>query len=102
MACGPTNLYALLNSLQVGFKTVTIEKRSRELWRLLSVFKSEFMKFSLLLEKTGKKLQEAQDSIDLASRRTRTIERKLKDVSEIGAEEAGEILPADPDGEENF
>lgn len=102
MACGPTNLYALLNSLQVGFKTVAIEKRSRELWRLLSVFKSEFMKFSLLLEKTGKKLQEAQDSIDLASRRTRTIERKLKDVSEIGAKEAGEILPADPDGEENF
>ena len=95
-------MYLPVEGLQVGFKTVTIEKRSRELWRLLSVFKSEFMKFSLLLEKTGKKLQEAQDSIDLASRRTRTIERKLKDVSEIGAEEAGEILPADPDGEENF
>lgn len=86
MVCGPTNLYALLNSLQVGFKTVTIEKRSRELWRLLSAFKSEFLKFSLLLEKTGKKLQEAQDSIDLASKKTRTIERRLKDVAEIEGE----------------
>lgn len=92
MVCGPTNLYALLNSLQVGFKTVAIEKRSRELWRLLAAFKSEFLKFSLLLEKTGKKLQEAQDSIDLASRRTRTIERKLKDVDGIDGE-----LPAEED-----
>ncbi len=84
MPCGPSNLYALLSSLQVGFRTVAIEKRSRELWRLLSAFKSEFAKFTLLLEKTGKKLQEAQDSIDLAARRTRTIGRRLKDVEEIG------------------
>ena len=95
MPCGPNNLYALLSSLQVGFKTVAIEKRSRELWRLLSVFKSEFIKFSALLEKTGKKLQEAQDSIDLAAKKTRTIERKLKDVEEIGGETPQ--LPAEED-----
>lgn len=51
MPCGPTNLGALLNSLQVGFKTVAIENRSRELWQLLSVFKTEFIKFSVMLEK---------------------------------------------------
>ncbi len=84
MPCGPGNLYALLSSLQVGFKTVAIEKRSRELWRLLAVFKSEFVKFSALLDKTGKKLQEVQDTVDLAAKRTRTIGRKLKDVEEIG------------------
>jgi len=86
MACGPTNLGALLNSLQVGFKTVAIENRSRELWQLLAVFRSEFLKFSALLEKTGKKLAEAQESIDMAARRTKTIERKLKNVEELGGE----------------
>lgn len=94
MPCGPTNLGALLNSLQVGFKTVAIESRSRELWQLLSVFKSEFIKFSAMLEKTGKKLQEAQESIDLAAKRTKTIERKLKTVEISGTD--GEIEPEFP------
>lgn len=86
MACGPTNLGALLNSLQVGFKTVAIENRSRELWQLLAVFRTEFVKFSALLEKTGKKLAEAQESIDMAARKTKNIERKLKNVEELGGE----------------
>lgn len=96
MACGPTNLGALLNSLQVGFKTVAIEKRSRELWQMLAVFKTEFVKFSALIDKTSKKLQEAQDSMDLAAKRTRSIGRKLKDVAEIGAtdpEETDDLPP---------
>jgi DNA recombination protein RmuC len=92
MACGPTNLGALLNSLQVGFKTVAIEQRSRELWQLLSAFKVEFEKFSLLLEKTGKKLSEAQDAIDLATKRTKTIGRKLSGVKDITDAEADETL----------
>ncbi len=92
MVCGPTNLGALLNSLQVGFKTVAIEQRSRELWQLLSAFKVEFEKFSLLLEKTGKKLAEAQDAIDLATKRTKTIGRKLSGVKEITEAEAEETL----------
>lgn len=83
MACGPTNLGALLNSLQVGFKTVAIESRSRELWQLLSAFKTEFNKFSIMLEKTGKKLAEAQESIDMATKRTKNIERKLGGVEFI-------------------
>lgn len=93
MPCGPTNLGALLNGLQVGFKTVAIENRSRELWQLLSVFKSEFIKFSALLEKTGKKLQEAQESIDMAARRTKTIERKLKTVEISGSDDEDLDLP---------
>lgn len=87
---GPTNLSALLSSLQTGFKTLAIEKRSSELWRLLSSVKTEFMRFSELLTKTQKKLQEAQDAIDLASKKTRTIGRKLGDVKEIESESEDE------------
>ncbi len=81
VVCGPSTLAALLNSLQMGFKTVAIEKRSAELWQLLSTFKGEFIKFTELLEKTRKKLAEAANSIDTAAAKTRTIGRKLKDVA---------------------
>lgn len=80
MACGPTNLGALLSTVQTGFKTAAIEKRSGELWQLLNTFRYEFAKFSDILEKTQKKLQEAQDSIDSAAKKTRTISRKLNAV----------------------
>lgn len=80
MACGPTNLGALLSTVQTGFKTAAIEKRSGELWQMLTTFKYEFSKFSDLLEKTQRKLQEAQDSIDSAAKKTRTITRKLNAV----------------------
>lgn len=83
LACGPSNLGALLSTVQVGFKTADIEKRSDELWRLLAAFKREFSNFADMLEKTQKKLQEAQDSIEGASRKTRTIARKLKGVSDL-------------------
>ena len=86
MACGPTNLGALLNSLQTGFKTLAIERRSSELWQLLSAFKAEFYKFAAILEKTQKKLQEAQDTIEGAAKKTRTIERKLRSVADLGGE----------------
>lgn len=83
IACGPTNFGALLSTLQTGFKTALIEKRSNELWKLLSALKTEFSRFNEILDKTSRKLQEAQDSIESASRKTKTIERKLKDIDVI-------------------
>lgn len=92
LACGPTNLSALLSTLQTGFKTVAIEKRSGELWQLLAAFKVQFDKFTQILEKTGKKLQEAQNTIEEAGRRTRTISNKLRSVADIGDAEAENLL----------
>ena len=93
--CGPTNLSALLSTLQTGFKVAAIEKRSQEIWQLLAVFKHEFTKFSDVLDKTQKKLQEAQDSIETAAGRTRAIAKKLKNV-DMGVTE--DLLPP-PDEE---
>ncbi|MGE4169281.1 MAG: DNA recombination protein RmuC [Candidatus Margulisiibacteriota bacterium] len=81
MVAGPTTLVALLNSLQLGFRTLVIEKRSSEVWSLLGTVKTEFGKFGDLLEKTHKKLQEAGNTIEDAARKTRTIERRLRDVN---------------------
>ncbi len=78
---GPTTLAALLNSLQMGFRTLAIEKRSSEVWQLLGTVKTEFGKFGDILDKTQKKLQEAGNTIETASRKTRTIERRLRDVA---------------------
>ena len=79
---GPTTLAALLNSLQMGFRTLAIERRSSEVWELLSVVKTEFGKFGDTLSKTKKKLQEAAHTIDQAEVRTRAIERSLRRVEE--------------------
>jgi DNA recombination protein RmuC len=89
---GPTTLSALLNSLQMGFRTLAVEKRSSEVWSLLGVVKTEFGKFGDLLDKTHKKLQEASNSIDVAARKSRTIERKLKNVQELPQDEALDLL----------
>lgn len=97
MACGPTNFGALLSTLQTGFRTAAIEKRSGELRQMLAAFRVEFEKFADTLEKTRKKLQEAQDSIDSASKRTHTIGRKLASFRSLSAGE-GDILPP-PDDE---
>ena len=104
MACGPTNFGALLTTLQIGYKTAAIEKRSGELWELLSAFKHEFRNFVQILEKAQKKLQEAQDTIESAAKKTRTIERKLKNVAEISPSRADLLLgdgDDEPDGGEN-
>ena len=79
--CGPTTLASLLNSLQMGFRTLTIQKRSSEVWSLLGAVKQEFGKFVDLLAKTQKKLNEVSNTIDNATRKSRTIERKLKNIS---------------------
>ncbi len=99
MACGPTNLGALLTTLQIGYKTAAIEKRSGELWELLSAFRHEFRNFVQILEKAQKKLQEAQDTIENAAKKTRTIDKKLKNVSEITDERANLLLGGDDESE---
>ncbi|RJQ62638.1 MAG: DNA recombination protein RmuC [Desulfobacteraceae bacterium] len=83
---GPTTLAALLNSLQMGFRTLAVEKRSSEVWELLGIVKTEFCSFGDVLAKTKKKLQEASHTIDQAELRTRVIERKLQKVQEIPAD----------------
>ncbi|MGD9054153.1 MAG: DNA recombination protein RmuC [Desulfobacterales bacterium] len=80
---GPTTLAALLNSLQMGFRTLAIEKRSSEVWELLGAVKTQFGKFGEVLAKTKKKLQEASNTIDQAEVRTRVITRKLNKVQEL-------------------
>ncbi len=89
---GPTTLAALLNSLQMGFKTLAIEKRSSEVWSLLGAVKTEFANFGAVLLKTKKKLDEASNTIDAAATRTRAIERKLRTVQELPAAEAAKLL----------
>ena len=84
---GPTTLAALLNSLQMGFRTLAVEKRSSEVWELLARVKTEFGKFGDMLAKTKKKLQEAANNIDRAEIRTRVIEGKLKKVQELPVQE---------------
>lgn len=80
---GPSTFVALINSLQMGFKTLAIEKRSSEVWELLGVIKTEFNKFGDLLEKTNKKLLEISNTMSDATRKTRTIEKKLKNVEAL-------------------
>lgn len=83
LIAGPTNLAAFLNSLQLGFRSLAIEKRSSEVWKILAAVKQEFGKFGEVLAKTQKKLQEASNVIDKAGVRTRAIERKLRKVEEL-------------------
>jgi DNA recombination protein RmuC len=101
VVAGPTTLAALLNSLQMGFRTLAIQKRSSEVWVVLGAVKTEFGRFGEVIARVQKKLQEAHNAIDTAAVRTRAIERKLRDVQELppsGAEKLiGPIepLPAD-------
>ena len=87
LVCGPNTITALLNSLQMGFKTLAIEKRSSEIWKMLGVFKQEFNKFVELLAKTQKKLDEASNTIESATKKSRTIQKKLKSVADVEIEE---------------
>jgi DNA recombination protein RmuC len=91
---GPTTLAAMLNSLQMGFRTLAIERRSSEVWQVLGAVKSEFGKFGEALAHTKKKLQEASNSIDKAEVRTRAVTRRLKEVEALPAAEASELLGA--------
>ncbi len=95
MPAGPATLAALLNSLQMGFRTLAIEKRSAEVWNLLGAVRTEFGRFSELLDRTRKKLQEAGNHIDAAATRTRQMERKLKNVQALPGNDAQSVLELD-------
>ena len=93
---GPTTLMSLLNSLQMGFKTLAIERRSSEVWQVLSAAKAEFVKYGQVWEKLGKQLKTAQTTVEEAGRRTRAVERRLRTVEEwegqvVGSEAVIEI-----------
>ncbi len=92
---GPTTFVALLNSLQMGFRTLAIEKRTSEVWQLLGVVKTEFSKFGDILDKTNKKLLEISSTMDLASKKTRTIEKKLKNVEALPIGDENEFYNID-------
>ena len=89
---GPTNLVAFLNSLQMGFRTLAIEKRSSEVWLILGAVKNEFSQFGVVLANTKKKLEQATKTIDAAGVRTRAIERHLRKVEEMRKEQAVELI----------
>ncbi len=89
---GPTTLWSILNSLQMGFRTLAIQKRSSEVWTVLGAVKTEFQRYADMLAKVQKKLQEAHNTVDKAAVRTRAIQRKLKDVQELPTAEAQRAL----------
>lgn len=95
---GPTTLLALLNSLQMGFRTLAIEQRSSEVWQLLGAVKSEFGKFAGVLEKAHGQLDTVQNSLKQAGVRTRAIEKQLKGVESLPGSESETLLgTSDPD-----
>ncbi len=108
MITGPANLAAMLNSLQLGFKTLAIEKRSSEVWALLGTVKTEFSKFGEVVEATKKSIDAAAKRFEQVDVRTRAIQRRLRDVQDLPAPEAqgvavqGSGALALPDTDEDF
>lgn len=90
---GPTTCAALLNSLQMGFRTLAVERRAGEVWNLLGTVKTEFGKFGEILEKTNEKLKQASKTIEDAASKSRTIERKLRHVQELPVDSPKDALP---------
>jgi DNA recombination protein RmuC len=90
---GPTTLWSILNSLQMGFRTLAIQKRSSEVWNLLAAVKTEWTKYGEVLEGVQKKLHQASETIEKAKVRSRAIGRKLSDVQELPTDDAKALLP---------
>jgi DNA recombination protein RmuC len=88
---GPNTFAAILNSLQMGFRTLTIQQRSSEVWETLGAVKTEFSKYSMVLAKVKKKLEEASHTVDQAEVRTRVLQRHLRDVETPASESEGEV-----------
>jgi DNA recombination protein RmuC len=93
---GPTTLTALLNSLQMGFRTLAIEKRSSEVWQVLGAVKTEFRKFGDVLANTRRQLETVTRSIEAAETRTRQMNKKLRDVEALPGEQVAGMLGASP------
>jgi DNA recombination protein RmuC len=97
---GPTTLAAILNSLQMGFRTMALQQRSSEVWNILAGVKAEFGKFSGLMEKAQKNIQLASSQMDeLIGKRTRAITRKLQDITDLPQAVRAPELPAVSTGE---
>lgn len=94
---GPTTLLAVLNSLQMGFRTLALEKRSSEVWKVLGAVKTEFGKFGDVLAKTKKKLEEAHNTLESAERRTRVMSRELRGVEALSEDQTQAMLPLSAD-----
>ena len=92
---GPTTLFAMLNSLQMGFRTLALEKRSAEVWQVLGAVKTEFGKFGDVLTALKKQLATASNTIESAETRTRAMTRALRSVEALPAEQANRLLPAE-------
>ncbi len=90
---GPTTLWALLNSLQMGFRTLAIQKRSSEVWNLLAAVKTEWTKYGDVLDAVQKKINQASETIEKAKMRSRAVGKKLKDVQELPSSEVATLLP---------
>lgn len=93
VVAGPTTLWSIHNSLQMGFRTLAIQKRSSEVWNLLAAVKTEWTKYGEVLDAVQTKLNQASETIDKAKTRSRAIGRKLRDVQELPASEAATLLP---------
>ena len=98
VVAGPTTLSAILSSLRIGFRTLAIEKRSSEVWKVLSAVKTEFRKFGDVLAKVQRQLNTASNTIEQTEVRTRSMERKLRAVEELPSEETAEILELSDSG----
>ncbi len=103
MLAGPTTLLALLSSLQMGFRTLALQQRSTEVWKVLGAVKTEFGKFGEALSRVRRKLDEAGNTLGAAETRTRVMQRQLKEVEALPAEQAGAVLGLpliNPEGEQ--
>ena len=99
MVAGPTTLFAMLNSLQMGFRTLALERRSAEVWQVLGAVKTEFSKFGEVLATLHRQLLTASDTIDSAQRRSIQMSKALKSVEALPPEQAAQLLPSTrPDG----
>ena len=92
---GPTTLWSILSSLQMGFRTLAIQQRSSEVWNLLAAVKTEWTKYGDVLDAVQKKLLQASDTLEKAKVRSRAVGRKLKDVQELPVAEAAVLLSLD-------
>jgi DNA recombination protein RmuC len=92
MVCGPTTITAFLNTLRMGFRTIALDKRASEVWKVLGAVKMQYDNFDKILNKVRKKLDEAGNTLDDAQKRNRIINKKLKTVEQVDETEADELL----------
>jgi DNA recombination protein RmuC len=99
VVAGPTTLLAMLNSLQMGFRTLALEQRSSEVWQVLGAVKTEFSKFGDVLARVKAQTQTVLNTLDSAEQRSRVMGRALRQVQALPQDESARLLPADSTGE---